>query len=392
MNYVNDTAQPQSLEWIVTMLGPTGVGKTSIVSTLYEAAKQFYKGKPVRVRPSDTDTEEALIENNELMTSELERRRFAPAKGLATVDPVSYKLTIELVKGGDLGLGLTFLDFPGGWVNDRNPEHKASYQHALEVSSAVILPIDAVALMRTPESKIHWRNNYLQKERIKHFVEHWAKHRAASENKDPALLILAPVKCETFFKDNGGDLDRSNELFARTKEVYREIIATYKDEYGAGAQILYAPIDTIGCIELEEVSFPEVDGKIRMVDHYRVRGLGHRRILGAEPILAHLVKDVLELGKKQSDRERILTNQMKLDIATDIEGKESDLRKMNSNWFVGIFNRIVGNTRRVKRELGDLQEQRAVLSRRLGGLEAQLQGLVDAISSQNGEWNRQRSL
>jgi len=386
-------ANSNEIEWTVTLLGPTGVGKTSLVSTLYQTIENFYAGKPVKVSAADTATENALIENNEMMTAELEQGRFEPSSAMATTSPVTYRLRIELVKdAGDFDLGLSFLDFPGGWINDGNPEHKIAYEQALAESSAVILPIDSVVLMETPVEDTRWRNSYLQIERIKIFVEHWAKYRAAADIKDPALLVLAPVKCESYFADNGGNDDRADELRNRTYEVYRDIIDAYRAEYGAGSEVLYAPVDTIGCIELDEATFSTHEGNTRFSDRYRVRGLPRRSVYGAEPILAHLVKDVLELSEKLSRREQFLADQIDRGIEGDIAGRQSDLRKMNSTWFTKLFNLVVGNTGRVKREITGLEYKRATLSDRLGKLEAYLQDLADAIGSQAGQWDRQRSL
>jgi len=392
-NGASNLAKNKEIEWVVTLLGPTGVGKTSLVSTLYQAIEQFYAGKPVQVVAADIATEEALIENNEMMTAELEQGRFEPSSELATTEPVTYKLRIEMVKRpGELDLALTFLDFPGGWINDGNPEHKEAYQQALANSSAVILPIDAVALMETPTDLARWRNKYLQRERIKTFVEHWAKHRAAAEHKDPALLILAPVKCESYFSDNGGEEDRSEELRNKVYEVYRDVIDAYRNEYGRGNEVLYAPVDTIGCIQLEKVDFPDVDGTTRLADRYRVHGAPQRRIYGAEPILAHIVKDVLEVGAAQNKRKLSLTENVKSGIERDIEGREADRRKLESNWLIGFFNRVLGRTGRLDREIANLAQDRETLLAQLGDLKTQLESLADAIDSNAGQWNRQRSL
>jgi len=383
----------REIEWVVTLLGPTGVGKTSLVSTLYQAIERFYAGKPVQVIAADTATEEALIENNEMMTAELAQGRFEPSSELATTEPVTYRLRVELVKRpGELDLALTFLDFPGGWINDGNPEHKAAYQQALTDSCAVILPIDAVVLLETPTDLARWRNRYLQIERIKIFIEHWAKHRAAAKHKDPALLVLAPVKCESYFSDNGGDNDRSEELRSRTYEAYRDVIDAYRNEYGPGNEVLYAPVDTIGCIQLDKVEFPKIDGETRLTDRYRVRGVPRRSIYGAEPILAHIVKDVLEVGADWNQRKLSLTENVKSRIDHDIEGKEADRRKLESNWLIGFFNRVLGRTGRVDREIANLAQDRETLMDRLGDLQSQLQDLADAIDSHSGQWDRQRSL
>lgn len=386
-------ANSKEIDWVITLLGPTGVGKTSLVSTLYQAIERFYAGKPVQVVAADIGTEEALIENNEMMTAELAQGRFSPSSELATTEPVTYRLHVELVKRtGELDLALTFLDFPGGWINDGNREHKEAYQQALTDSSAVILPIDAVVLMETPTDLARWRNRYLQIERIKTFVEHWAKHRAVAKHKDPALLVLAPVKCESYFADNGGDDDRSEELRNKTYEVYRDVIDAYRNEYGRGNEVLYAPVDTIGCIELEEVDFTEIDGTIRLADRYRVRGIPHRNIYGAEPILAHIVKDVLEVGANRHQRKLSLAESVKSGIERDIESKEADRRKLESNWLIGFFNRVLGRTGRVDREIANLAQDREVLLEQLGDLKSQLQDLADAVDSHSGQWSRQRSL
>ena len=78
------------------------------------------------------------------------------------------------------------------------------------------------------------------------------RHRRPAE---PALLAFCPVKCESYFSDNGGRVSKSEELLRNFREVYARVIEAVRAE-ALKADVLYAPVDTIGCVEVIDAEWP----------------------------------------------------------------------------------------------------------------------------------------
>ena len=75
----------------------------------------------------------------------------------------------------------------------------------------MVIPVDATVLMEAylPAHRRQWPR-LLGLEAVQDAAIEWAKRRNEAKG-EPALLVLAPVKCESYFVDNGGTgKDRSD--------------------------------------------------------------------------------------------------------------------------------------------------------------------------------------
>jgi hypothetical protein len=101
-------------------------------------------------------------------------------------------------------------------------------------------------------------------------------------------------------------------------------------------------VDTIGPIELMDVSWVNLgDGRRTMKPEYRVRRDGSgtplgRKVKGAEPILAHLIRDVL-------DTQRAALLQLEDEANDAIRGREAEAQRRRSNWFKRILDNLSGH-------------------------------------------------
>ena len=166
----------------------------------------------------------------------------------------------------------------------------------------IIVPIDANLIMEADnQQKNRASRELLQVFEIEDFVRDWAKGRTMKG--ESGLLLLVPVKCETYFDDNGGNNDKSQQLYNRIHNFYTDVIKAAEQEMSVreGEQqqtsqstgligqlkdgvskilssqspsysIEYHPVDTIGCIELANANWKEyTNGELSLNCDYLVR-------------------------------------------------------------------------------------------------------------------------
>ena len=88
-------------------------------------------------------------------------------------------------------------------------------------------------------------------------IREWPKKRLemrtsrnAGDRERAALVIFAPVKCESYSDDNGGYRDDSRKLFRARRP--QEVINVAKEEL-RHLRVAYVPVDSLGCVEVESV-------------------------------------------------------------------------------------------------------------------------------------------
>ena len=293
----------------VAMLGGRSVGKTSVLTSLKVAADDFFAHTSVEVRPDD-DTDQEFTQSLSAMMGELASRRSRftseDVKGIVgNSDVRTYRLGVFPTLRGKLPfdnesrIEIIAKDYPGGWISD--PGQSGSAESArkvadiLEESNTLVLAVDAVAIMEFGDDRD--LDSRLGITATANHVRAWAKRR--KHHGDRHRLIIAPVKCEAYFNDNGGRNDSADRLARTVTQRYAEVLKAYRSEVGNDARILYAPVDTIGAIDfVRPVTIDDGTGGTKRVAEYAVRynADGTRRgrsVVGAEPILAVLVADAL---------------------------------------------------------------------------------------------------
>lgn len=162
-------------------------------------------------------------------------------------------------------------------------------------------------------------------------VEGWNKARHKIPN-EPALVIICPVKCESYFNDNGGSRNNSEELYQKIWQLYRNMIETIIAEYPGKTDILYMPVDTVGCVEFSHAEWANLNtDKPVFKPSFCVRGIAKPRVRGANDVLLAVSKQVINYQKKW-------TQQVKEDSSKKAE-KARMLAKNKNFWLslVSIF-------------------------------------------------------
>ncbi|MEB3277509.1 MAG: hypothetical protein VKK42_01120 [Lyngbya sp.] len=333
-SYVNDDSQ-QRFFYKIGLIGPSRVGKTSIVTALLEEAKAALAQTGVSIKPYEDEeglsfTKERIKNTILDIESGLDFGEFQPT-GLGTADPFIFDLQMTIAdqnkEKNKTQLRFAILDYPGGWFSNQVPNGRQkeweNCQKWIQDSSVIIVPIDANLIMEADsKERSKASREWLEVGEVEELVRDWARGR--HNKQESGLLLFVPVKCETYFNDNGGNKDQSQELYNRICNFYSGAIEAAKQEMsekipqanesGGWLKIFspktptytieYHPVDTIGCIELLNAHWErqEESSREKLVCRYLVRNPGGSlpklKRLGNIGLLSSMCKQII--GNRQS--------------------------------------------------------------------------------------------
>ncbi len=232
---------PQELPVLnVAMLGPGGVGKTSLLAAMYD---QFDNVSQDLQLLADEESKARL----DVRLKEL--KNLVDYSSIKVRDGVSgtqedYSFRFELGQTGTTpALEINFRDYPGSWLERANSIDKV--KGFIRESAAVLIPIDAPILIER-EGKYHEEFN--QPTQLNDLFKTIYK-----DLDSPRLVILAPVKCEKYMKNHP-------ELFRKVREGYQKMLNQFASEkLLPKVAVVIAPVQTVGSVVFSRIE--EVDNQ-----------------------------------------------------------------------------------------------------------------------------------
>lgn len=298
-------------EFKIGVLGPSRVGKTSLIASVLADSSRFLGGTKVTLKPRSTDTEIRIMNRREELDGAVLAGQFDHVALSGTQEPAYFDLVLETGASG-AGLGLTLLDFPGGWLKaaNRRPDQEEDWQKCREFmaeSSVLLIPIDATVLMEASTPR-HRRAlpATLNTAEVQSVAEDWATERLMRPD-EPALVILVPVKCESYFADNGGTVAAGQVLLETVQQVYTNVLDVIRAN-DPNAQILYCPVDTLGCVELRGAEWepePKTPGGLRFEARFSIRKPAKISVRGAEDVLIAICR-LLTSARRETEQEQVV--------------------------------------------------------------------------------------
>jgi hypothetical protein len=260
----------------ISLLGPFRIGKTTLITALFGGTQDLMAGTGVTIRPADPVTRANLAQNRQQLDGAILDGEFTAASLMATMDPFTFRLKLD-PGVPDAEINIELLDFPGGWVNSADPLLQAAddwreCREFITQSTILVIPVDATLLMEAAlASHRKAALRLLCIAQVEEVARDWAIERSR-RRAEPAQVAFCPIKCESYFDDNGGMRNMSADLSRRFRETYHSVIKAIKDE-APHATALYVPIDTIGCVEVKSVdwSADQGTGQITFAASYRTR-------------------------------------------------------------------------------------------------------------------------
>jgi hypothetical protein len=330
----------------VAMLGPSGVGKTSIVVSVLDDAPRALAHHPVLLRARDEPTQRRLQIRRDQLYGGVAAHAFRSDALKGDENATHYQLELR-VQDSDVRIDIDLLDYPGGWTipaengADAHRRHWEEVQQFIANADMVLIPVDAVLLMeartasqRTAVIDIH------SIAAVEDVVEQWAAARQGTDRTP--LLVIAPIKTESYLADNGGVRDQHRELQAAVTHVYDGVLRRFLGRAPAG-EALYCPVDTLGCVELTRLDWhPRGDGKFEPQGRFLVRpGQSKIAIRGAADILVAICRNITSYAEATAERQAGR-------LAGEHQRAVMEHERMTEDVFSWIFYTITGKIRAIK--------------------------------------------
>lgn len=314
----------------VTMLGPSGVGKTTLLTAMYDKFEDNIGSTDLQLTPDD-DTSSILqdyLVDLKSLTNVYEAKGRVGIEGTeAVAGPESLRSFVFGLgkKGKNPSLQINFRDYPGKYHTAKaSPEEKKFVKELLSQSAVVLIAIDAPALMEK-NGKYHDEIN--RPEQIKDIFKD-----SYQELDSPRLVIFAPVKCEKYLKNE----KTTQELLQRIKEGYKRLINYFETEtLNRNIASVITPVQTVGSVVFSRL---EVDDNNNI--HFIFRKISHDAVYNpqdSEQPLRYLLQFLLAIHlKNRQDSFRIfkfLHNWLNLDNHLKTAVKEFAKGCKTSNGF-----------------------------------------------------------
>jgi hypothetical protein len=227
----------------VTALGPSGVGKTSLLASMYERFDDVLRGSNLQL----TATNPAAKTDLNTKVKELQGLFEPHAFGNALNDGVAVNLRcgvkptrrvhvyeFRLTRRFEQPLQFDFVDFPGRYIAP-NSDKISWVIEKLRNSAVVVVPISAPALM---EHGGMWNRKHNRPELVYELIS-----RAFVDLDTPRLILLCPIFCEGYLRCK----KHSSELLDRVKISYGRLLdhLAFGDLRDLVAAVV-TPVQTLG--------------------------------------------------------------------------------------------------------------------------------------------------
>lgn len=220
----------------LTMLGARGVGKTSVLTSMYNNMNTAINDTRLHI-VADQGTSMILGEKTKALkkmffsNNDISDTVHAGIAGDSAVSIFNFDFGMNTE---NINMGLEIRDYPGEYVK-KQPDVVKQY---IAESNAIIVAIDTPHLMEC-DGRYNEGKNYTS------LITSFFKQTLNAES-DEKLIMLVPLKCERYYHEG-----RINEVTEKVRDTYRDLIRFIKDKdnkngmFGKFACVI-TPIQTVG--------------------------------------------------------------------------------------------------------------------------------------------------
>lgn len=229
-------------------VGPRGVGKTSLLASMYQQLKtKRVKNFFINLMTEEGKFTQSALDEAHLsmleMIDETEMHAIVEELGIGgSADRNDFEFTgrytipnagvFQLKDNVEFLFRFRFTDMPGKWYNEGD-EHNSEACQILSESLVSFLAVDTPALMEGPAT--NKRNNKQD------LIENWYNTSITklADNKHSVIIVLS--RCEAFW-------DRNEEMLEKLNESYGSLITSLKER---GIKVFVTWVQTLGGIQFD---------------------------------------------------------------------------------------------------------------------------------------------
>lgn len=315
------------------MVGPRGVGKTSLLAAMYAELKNELLDIGCSFLMERGPTQVAI--NTRLR--ELKQVAFATGAKIQIGEGISassqeetFTFHLEVGDGGEAEASLQFTDLPGGWYTGTGNFEKAD--QILAESAVSFLAVDATALMESPSKMYDGLGKYHQEINAPDFIQD-AYERVTFTN--PHSVVLTLIRAETYI-----DKGRVDELILKTRQAYTSLAKMLACK---GISLCGCYVETVGSLYFN--AFTKSDGVIS-TEFIRDPNKGYKPTRCAVP-LRIAVHGAFQSAKDQASEDVERNDILIYNILTDLLGFNTPLKQAREkeSLVVQVFDSIAQKTR-----------------------------------------------
>jgi hypothetical protein len=333
----------------IIMVAPRGIGKTSLLAAMHEEFDKTFEQVNLTTWTTDSKTLQAIEDCKQILRQidpRLQTKRVTPTP--SQDDPWNDEgFMFEIGSGNKKFMRLRFTDPSGEYFNLKATQDQKEYvKQQLNECDAVVIPIDATALMQKKNGKVKeheigdWHEEKNDPKRITALLKD-----AYTSLAVPRLIILAPIKCETYMR-NPQD---ANDLLNHVKLGYHQLLEFFKsDNLFNKMAVVVTPVQTIGNVTFAYwTSDPKEPGFTKFEYHKTPINAPYAPQDGEQPlryILRFLLNVYVEAKKEHLEKEKknlavfeaqIDKQNRELESAKkELNEKEIYLKKRNQMWWL----------------------------------------------------------
>ncbi|MFE0458595.1 hypothetical protein ACFW1A_04940 [Kitasatospora sp. NPDC058965] len=342
-------------EFRMALLGPSGVGKTTMLTAMFSETDEALSGKSARV-VTETATE-ARIRKHKVALREAEQTGVFSSGGIAGTDIPEF-LGFALRSAGLSRVEIPFriLDYPGGWLDPGYRQRKGvseenwrRVEDHLVSSILMVVPIDAALLMEAGDTRRALASYWLDVVGVEETVRIWAKTRNLPENRaEPAVLVLAPVKCETYLRPGRPAGSDARALRDRVRQMYAQVLELVaKEAEDRDIRVVYVPVQTyvnITLIDGRWTHSAEVNREAFAARYRFTTSPPRSEVRGAVDVMRELCACVFEGRRRLAE----LEEQERLDQQSGLQAR----RYSRKGFFGTLAYHFSGDARRDDQAIG----------------------------------------
>lgn len=285
-----DDGGTEFTEFKVSMVAPSGFGKTTLLVTIMNDAGNGLDNPTagLTLKYKDDDDKMRINEamaamNNAILAGKGFTRR-VDAKLLGTSEVKKFNFYYHLAKGEDsIDQPFSIMDIPGGWINPENrstDEMNAKWEdfkNHLHDSRLLFVPVDATLLMEaTSKAEREAAVALLDVHNVGELIKEWAKYRKESDKS--SVLIFVPIKCEKY-------RDKEQALINKMKDTYGSIASNVRGILpSVGTYCI--PLESLGCVEFSRANWCTEKGSESFSPTFKMVGDGILKTRNANTLFA----------------------------------------------------------------------------------------------------------